>query len=312
MRVNYQNQEVLLPDFLLVGAAKAGTTSIHHYLKQHNDIFMPIGRKESFFFTYANRPIIYNGKCQDYIVSDPAEYFSWFSQVQNEKYIGECSNIYLYRYDETIKNIKSIYGSAAKDLKIIIILRNPIERAFSMHQMLRNRGVEKLPFRKAILAETILKRREANYSPAYDYIGWGMYAAQVKAYMNEFPKTLILFSEELNVAAEKTMCRIYDFIGVTENSNIDYNVRYNVNGTYKNKMFQYVLEELPLLSPLKKIIRKSVGDQEFARFKFEIKKRITQKDAISDEGRRELQKVFSHDINQLESLLNVSLESWMK
>ena len=55
MRVNYQNQEVLLPDFLLVGAAKAGTTSIHHFLKQHNDIFMPIGRKESFFFTYAIR-----------------------------------------------------------------------------------------------------------------------------------------------------------------------------------------------------------------------------------------------------------------
>ena len=134
-----------------------------------------------------------------------------------------------------------------------------------------------------------------------------MYAAQVKAYMNEFPKTLILFSEELNVAAEKTMCRIHDFIGVTENSNIDYKVRYNVNGTYKNKMFQYVLEELPLLSTLKKIIRKSVGDQEFARFKFEIKKRITQKDVISDEDRRELQKVFSHDIIQLESLLNVSL-----
>ena len=68
----------------------------------------------------------------DYIVSDPAEYFSWFSQVQNEKYIGECSNIYLYRYDETIKNIKSIYGNAAKDQNYGIIFENPIRELFDI------------------------------------------------------------------------------------------------------------------------------------------------------------------------------------
>ena len=72
--------------------------------------------------------------------------------------------------------------------------------------------------------------------------------------MSEFPKTLILFSEELNVAAEKR-CVEYMILSIIFN-NIDYNVRYNVNGTYKNKMVQYLLEEQPIFTPLKKIFKK--------------------------------------------------------
>ena len=94
--------------------------------------------------------------------------------------------------------------------------------------------------------------------------GGGCILDQIRAwirfptYMSEFPKTLILFSEELNVAAEKTMRRIHDFIGVTENSNIDYNVRYNVNGTYKNKMVQYLLgDSEPIFHPITKNLKKN-------------------------------------------------------
>ena len=120
-----------MPNFLIVGAAKCGTSSLHNYLNQHPDIFMPsynargMKVKEPRFLVkeiIKNR--VHNG------VWDFEEYKSLFSDVKHEKLIGESTVLYLYYYETAIKNIKHYLGN---DIKIIIMLRKPVDRAFSAY-----------------------------------------------------------------------------------------------------------------------------------------------------------------------------------
>ena len=120
-----------LPNFLIVGAAKCGTSSLHNYLNQHPDIFMPsynkLGMKVKeprFLIKDLVKNRLPNG------VWSFEEYKSLFTDVKNAKLVGESTVLYLYYYEHAIKNIKHYLG---KDVKIIIMLRNPIDRAYSAY-----------------------------------------------------------------------------------------------------------------------------------------------------------------------------------
>ena len=121
-----------LPNFLIVGAAKSGTSSLHNYLNQHPQVFMPSYNKEGikvkeprFLIKDLVQHRLHNG------VWSFEEYQSLFDYVKDEKAIGESTVLYLYYYKHTIKNIKHYLG---EDVKIIIILRNPADRAYSAFQ----------------------------------------------------------------------------------------------------------------------------------------------------------------------------------
>src|SRR5690242_1148638 len=111
------NQEVL-PNFLIVGAAKGGTTSLYYYLKQHPEVFLSVV-KEPCFFCYANKTPNYKHS-KDTVV-DFKIYKKLFETAKNYKAIGEASSTYLFMYEETIKNIRDFIPDAT-NVKIIIIL----------------------------------------------------------------------------------------------------------------------------------------------------------------------------------------------
>ncbi|HDL01569.1 MAG TPA: sulfotransferase, partial [candidate division Zixibacteria bacterium] len=128
-----------LPNFLIAGASKSGTTSLHSYLKQHPMIFMPV--KESRFFV---SEIFENLSPKDpryehiikYTIFNYYDYVKLFENVNNEHAIGEAGTLYLYYYKIAISKIKKYLGNN----KIIIILRNPTDRAFSAYMhLLRDR-----------------------------------------------------------------------------------------------------------------------------------------------------------------------------
>ena len=130
------------PNFLIVGAAKSGTTSLFHYLKQHPEVFMPDLKEPQFLVCEKIK-----GRLHKYIDS-AAEYYELFEK-STEKCAGEASVFYLYYFEEAIKNIKKELGS---DVKIIIVLREPVSRAISAYEhVLRNNPKEKLSFKEALL-----------------------------------------------------------------------------------------------------------------------------------------------------------------
>ena len=118
-----------MPTFLIIGAMKAGTTSLYHYVGQHPQIYMsPV--KEPQFFTFENEALDFHGPgdwhITHQIVKDLENYRKLFQGVTEERAIGEASTVYLYS-SRTAERIHSYIP----DAKLIAILRDPVERAYS-------------------------------------------------------------------------------------------------------------------------------------------------------------------------------------
>ena len=140
-----------LPNFLIIGSAKGGTSSLHYYLRQHPQIFMPDLKEPRFFaleggilnFQNPDSAINYNS------ITTLREYESLFANVTNELGIGEASPLYLYS-EKAARRIKHY----VPDAKLMVILRNPVDRAFSCYTHLLREGYETLSFEAALKAES--------------------------------------------------------------------------------------------------------------------------------------------------------------
>lgn len=206
------------PDFLIIGGEKCGTTSLYEYLIQHPNI-LPAKGKEVYFFDKK----FHNG-------------FSWyrtfFPSILRKKYYnfvlkkkiitGEATPRYL-NHPQAPKRISELLP----DVKLIVLLRNPVDRAFSHYQMEFSNGREKLSFEKAIENEQERIGEEFNkmemdgsyYSPSYywfSHLEAGIYINQLKRWMEFFPKEqfLIIQSEELLEATTSTYNKILKFLNL--------------------------------------------------------------------------------------------------
>ena len=198
MIVNYKGKEAKVPDFMIVGAAKSGTTSLHHYLGQHPEIFMP-KVKELFFFSFMDSPpnLSANDPLRGRTVHRLEDYIEHFKAAKENQIVGESCPSYLYTYKNTIRNVKTVYQEKYIDLKIIIVLRNPAERAWSHFTMKKNYEQEPLDnFKEAVGPELVDRRLKEGWNIGYDYIGFGMYYEQVKAFLEEFPHVKLLLYDD--------------------------------------------------------------------------------------------------------------------
>jgi hypothetical protein len=161
-----------LPNFLLVGA-----TAIAGYLSQHPDIYVsPI--KEPKFFTsqFLRFPLQGPGDSfvENFTIKTFDAYKQLFRRVKDEKAIGDASVDNLYFHKEVIPLIKSCLG----DVKIIIVLRNPVERAFSAYKNLLRDSRETLSFEEGLNRER--DRRQRGYEYIWRYLDLGFYYRQVR------------------------------------------------------------------------------------------------------------------------------------
>lgn len=185
-------------NLFIVGAAKSGTTSLWSYLKKHPDVFMPEDElhKEMCFFSsvkwYSER-----------------DYFGYFQQrVKDEKWIGDASTAYLTDPFSASQIYK--YNPNAR---IIIILRNPAKRAYSLYSWMVQHGYEYISsFEKALEYESIRRKKvfpnyfEPGIRSDYLYYESGLYYDQVKRYIDLFGQNL----------------RVYKFEDFKENSDLIY------------------------------------------------------------------------------------------
>ena len=120
---------MIMPNFLIVGAAKAGTTALHEYLQQHPQIYMT-PTKETNFFAFEGVELNFQGKgdeaLKEFSITDLATYQAQFAGIQEETAIGEACPSYLYVPEAATKIKKYI-----PQVRLIIILRNPVERAYA-------------------------------------------------------------------------------------------------------------------------------------------------------------------------------------
>jgi len=308
MKVSINNNRVNLPDFLIVGAARSGTTSLFYSLDKHPDIFFP-KNKEPFFFSFMDeRPSdMMDKNFKKHLKWRRDDYIKIFSKAKKNQILGEGSTSYLYTYKKTIKNIKELYKDNYKNIKIIAILRNPVNRAFSHYLYFVRRGIERLDFQQAIKPEIIQERLKKNIS--YDYIGYGFYYKQVRAFKKEFPRMKIILFDEF-IKNNNIMKEIFDFLEVEEK--IDSRAKYSSNpsGVPKSKLAELFIRAFTGDSVLKKAIYKIFPGVK--RIGSKLYEKLLKKPDMKKETRELLLSIYKDDIKKLEKLIKKDLSDWLK
>lgn len=197
------------PNFFIVGAPKAGTTSLYRYLQAHPEIFLP-GLKEPHFFTSIRRSDPYGNLY--WPVIDERHYLNLFRRATGAKAVGEASSSYLVT-EEAACRIQSKVPKA----KIIALLRDPIERAFSHYLMDVGFGVQPVPFYEAVVKDYTAAKKGMGITRLY--VEDGLYYPSVKRYMDLFgaENVLVLVFEELMKSPLKWVHRTVEFLGLDWN-----------------------------------------------------------------------------------------------
>ncbi|MGH7791258.1 MAG: sulfotransferase family protein [Thermodesulfobacteriota bacterium] len=302
-----------LPNFLIVGAAKSGTTSIYHYLRQHPEIYLPENKEPRFFVSSEFGEIDPNDPFYTYINKTTTvtleEYARLFKSAYKEKAIGEASVQYLYFHKTAIPQIKKHLGN----IKIIMILRNPVERAFSAYSHYSAVKAEGLSFEECLEIEE--HRRNNNWAMAHFYKDLGFYYEQVKSYSKNFSRVKVYLYDDLKKDSSFVLRDIYEFLEVGP-SFVPYNinVKYNVSGVPKIEALQSFFSTYD--HPLKKILRplflNTSGKEKTENLVNHFKNKNLRKQKIKPETKKYLIEVYRDDILMLEKLIDRDLSSWLK
>ena len=179
-----------LPNFVVVGAMKAGTTSLYHYLRPHPQVFMPKIKELDFFAEDMNWKRGLDWYCHQF-AGAPREATA----------LGEASTVYTKfpRYQGVAERMARV----VPDVRLIYVVRHPVDRIRSHYEHRVASGAETAPIEVAVFDNPI-------------YMDYSRYALQVDQYLEHFPREqlLIVSSEELRHHRESTMRRVYDFLAV--------------------------------------------------------------------------------------------------
>ncbi|MGD2080899.1 MAG: sulfotransferase domain-containing protein [Nitrospirota bacterium] len=310
MKADIYGKTIKLPDFLIVGANKGGTTSLYYYLKQHPQIFMPL-LKEPNFFLFGGEPPPpqpFPDKKKMERIWRFDDYVSLFEGAGEGQILGEASTPYLTGNKKAIPNIKK-FVPGWEGLKIIMVLRDPAARAFSQYMMYRLWGVEKLEFEDAIREYKDLRGRETNVPR---YIGPGYYYEQVKAYMDNFSHIKVHLFDDLKADTPKVVKETFRFLGVDESFVSATGTRFNPSGKPKSEFIDKLLSTPSVISSKLPLFKK-ISLQ--TRIELTEKLRglnLQKKERLKEDTRQYLINLYRQDVLKLQELIGRDLSGWLK
>lgn len=297
-----------LPNFLIIGAAKSGTTALYEYLKQHPDIFFS-NPKELRYFSYSgsypkNVPEKYLHKG----VTSLLEYKSYFDAVKDEVIIGEASPMYLYT-PGTSEKIKEIIPNA----KLLAILRNPVDRALSAYtHAIREWKEPAKTFEEALSKES--ERIDQGWGMLWHYINAGYYYKQLLCYYNNFPKQNIkvVLYDDLTSNCLGLLKDIFNFLEVDPSFSPNISNKPNVSGYPKNASIHNFMRKVFEQDNLVRRVSRKVFPREVRKRVIEfLRLRNMEKRIMSDDVRDHLISIFKTDIHNLETLIDRDLSNWL-
>lgn len=295
-----------MPNFLIIGAAKSGTTALYHYLKQHPQIYMsPV--KEPEFFSFEGEQLSFMGPgvtINTSSITNLEDYVRLFQGVSQEIAIGEASALSLYtpKAAERIKHY-------IPNIKLIAILRNPVDRAYaSFTHLIRDNREPITSFSQALAEEQ--NRIEQNWGFLWRYQDLGFYFAQLKRYYDLFDKRQIkvYLYDDFCTNPSELIQDIFQFLDVDKNFVPDISAKHNVSGFPRNQTLQAFLRQS---SPIKTFLKPLLPEKLYrSTAKYLINYNLSKPNLLL-ETRKQLIEVFREDILQLRDLLDRDLEHWL-
>jgi hypothetical protein len=220
-----------LPNFFIVGAPKAGTTSLYAYLDQHPQIYLsPL--KEPHFFSAEFRPDNFEVEARPRVATEMKalaaylagdlrakkfggfvtaweDYLRLFRNATDEVALGEATPVYLWS-PTAARNIAARVPHA----KVVMILRDPVERAFSQYLQMLAAGATRRSFRAEI--DACLRSTSRKLDAAWSMLEFGLYYEQVTRYLREFPpaRVHVALYDDLQRAPQRLLAQVFEFLAV--------------------------------------------------------------------------------------------------
>jgi hypothetical protein len=281
-------------NLFIVGAAKCATTSFHDYLGQHPDVCMSSIKEPNYFSHEEIKKdnLYYLGAN---LIDNLEDYNSLFETNSSYKIFGESSVSYI-SYPKTAEKIKN-YNP---DAKIIIFLRNPVERTFSHYLMDYTAG-----YFNAKL-EDIIENYDTTNAVYKQIIGLSFYSNQLQNYFEYFDKNQIkvIIYEDFITDIKKFMHEIEAFVGIEQYENYSFPKENSYRGS-QNKILNVFYRSVKLKQKLKKVIPKNITRN----LKNSMLK--AEKPTIKLEDKQKLESKLYNDVRNIEKLLNINLsEKW--
>lgn len=289
-----------LPNFVVIGAAKAGTTAVYWYFAEHPAVHMsPV--KETNFFAYgvdpAGRLLYGDPDVHHFPVTSLAAYEALFAPAGNAAAVGEVSPIYL-ECPEAAGRIRALLPGA----KLICCLRDPVDRAYSDYLMyLRNRGRRLDPARDLVPGAAWLQ-------PDAHWMRIGYYHAQLARYYDAFPRDQIhvFLFDDLKRDLAGVVRELYRFVGVDPAFAPDFDTPHNVGGMPANVLLERLLTKSAIKTVVAPWMPKSATN-----WLRQLRTRTMRKPpALPPELRRQAARHFHDDLAATAALIGRSLEHW--
>lgn len=297
-----------LPTFFVVGVAKAGTTSLYHYLAQHPDIYMsPV--KEPRFFALEGHSLDFPGpgdeRVRETTTTTFEAYRALFDGVRGERAVGEASVIYLYH-----PGAAAAIARAIPDARIIALLRDPADRAYAAYLYQVRDGYEPLTsFEEGLAAEP--RRMAGGWFPVWFYRDQGFYHRGLARYYERFDPTRIrvYLHDELAADPRAVLADAYRFLGVDDGFQPDVRTRYNPGGRPRSMRVQrFLTRRHPAKEAAKRVIPEDWGHRLISF----VQPANLARPPVSPETRTDLVDGYADDIEQLEGLIGRDLSSWRR
>jgi hypothetical protein len=286
----------VIPNFLIIGASRSGTSSLHYWLRQHPEVFMPDMKEPSFHV---------NG----WGIADWHRYLLLFEPGRGKKAIGEASVAYLESPESPL-----LIKERVPDTKIIILLRNPVDRALSLYSWMVMHGHEwHKTFEQAIAGEKkrfddeSFRRKNPVYFWSYMYFRNGLYYEQVKRYIDTFGRELVkvcLF-KDLVGSPNEVYGNVCEFLEISTAFHPIF-VPQNPSQIPRSIILQYLLSRCHKSSHrfpgvLGTVVRQIVA------LAMSSNRRLGHKPKMSKELRKKLQEMYRPDIARLSELVQRDL-----
>lgn len=285
-----------LPNFLIAGVPKAGTSSLQHYLRGHPEIFMTKSKEPRFFDTDEfEKGIAYYAKTH-------------FSGARQWRLRGEATPSYFFHAESVIPRVREILGPA---LKVIVIFRDPVARAWSHYLHARALCIEELDFATALVHEQ--ERIRANPMHWVSYFSEGLYADRLEQWIAAFGResVLTLLNEDLRDNRAATLRSVFTFLGVDASAKPNLAAEQNVSPTVRSaRLMKWINRPSALKTPFKVVVPESLRRRIVDRLVELNLSRTAAKAVMPAQLAHDLRQRYMGDISRLERLIGRDLSAW--
>jgi hypothetical protein len=294
----------MLPSFLVIGAPKAGTSSLHRYLGQHPDIFMSRVKEPTYFGLDDGCVPTFSGPGDDeqvnaVTVSHRADYEALFAAASPYAAAGESSTGYL-----GMPGTAARVAAAIPSARIVVVLREPAMRAFSHWVMKRDRGWEELSFEAALAAEEA--RLAAGFARCWAYREVGHYDEQLDQWRAAFPADQLHVSlyDDFVEDPETLVRSVFGFVGVDPGVDLDLAVHSNGRRSARNEPLRRLVRSEPARRMARATLSRSARQTLFRRIEAVNRERPDPATIAA------LREHYAPGVARLERWLGRSLDAW--